>query len=53
MVIVAPKWTVVSTSPAACTVVKPNDHVVLNVTKPSGGLRTLFEYPLSRLGQPH
>jgi hypothetical protein len=42
MVIVASHWTVVGTSPSACTMVNSYDHVVLNVTKPSGSLRSLF-----------
>jgi PASTA domain-containing protein len=53
MVIVRSNWTVVSTSPAPCTPVKPNDHVVLKVTKPSGGFGNFFDGPLSRFGQPH
>jgi hypothetical protein len=53
LVIVRSNWTVVSTSPAPCAVVNPHDHVVLKVTKPSGGFGSFFEGPLSRFGQPH
>jgi PASTA domain len=50
MVIVPANWTVVSTSPAPCTAVNLYDHVVLNVTKPSGGFADFVEDRLSRFG---
>jgi hypothetical protein len=50
MVIVPSNWTVVSTSPAPCTVVNLYDHVVLNVTKPSGGFADFVEDRLSQFG---
>jgi beta-lactam-binding protein with PASTA domain len=50
MVIVPSNWTVVSTSPAPCTVMNLYDHVVLNVTKPSGGFAGFIEERLSRFG---
>jgi PASTA domain-containing protein len=53
LVIVRSNWTVVSTSPAPCAVINPSDHVVLKVTKPSGGFGNFFDGPLSRFGQSH
>lgn len=53
LVIVASNWTVVSTDPAPCTVMNPYDHVVLMVTKPSGGFGDFLEDRLSQFRQPH
>jgi hypothetical protein len=47
MVLVAANWTVVSTNPAPCSVVKSHDHVVLHVMKPGRGVGSLFEFPWS------
>jgi hypothetical protein len=47
MVLVSANWTVVSTNPKPCSVITPNDHVVLHVTKPGRGVGSLFEFPWS------